>query len=128
LEIRNIPQSYRSFDRGERDGRKMTKGGLDDSILKWSESQSRLATVRSSTSAISIPSATVKLEKKVEEIYSKYFGGEYNGQQEKYIKVGLLLDLSSENNSFEEDPISTSLKDKPIFVSAGSWQGSSQPF
>jgi hypothetical protein len=58
----------------------MTKGGLDDSILKWSESQSRLATVRSSTSAISIPSATVKLEKKVEEIYSKYFGGEYNGQ------------------------------------------------
>ena len=35
-------------------------------------------------------------------------------------KVGLRLDLSSEKNSLEEEQISTSLNDKPIFGSAGS--------
>ena len=62
----------------------------------------------------------MKSEKKEEEIYSKSFGGEYKVQQANCNKVGLRLDLSSEKNSLEEDPISTSLKDKPIFGSAGS--------
>ena len=34
--------------------------------------------------------------------------------------MGLRLDLSSDKNSVEEDTISTSLKDKPVFGSAGS--------
>ena len=56
---------------------------------------------------------TAKSEKKKDEIYSKSFCGEYKVQQASSNKVG--LDLSSEKNSLEEDPISTSLKDKPIF-------------
>jgi len=107
----------RSLDR-EKEGRKMTKGGLDDETLKRPESQSKLATARSI--AIMIPFNTAKSEKKKDEIYSKSFCGEYKVQQASSNKVGLRLDLSSEKNSLEEDPISTSLKDKPIFGSAGS--------
>lgn len=107
----------RSLDR-DKEGRKMTKGGLDDGTLKRPESQSKLATARSI--AIMIPFNTAKSEKKKDEIYSKSFCGEYKVQQASSNKVGLRLDLSSEKNSLEEDPISTSLKDKPIFGSAGS--------
>ena len=107
----------RSLDR-DKEGRKMTKGGLDDGTLKRPESQSKLATARSI--AIMIPFNTAKSEKKEDEIYSKSFCGEYKVQQASSNKVGLRLDLLSEKNSLEEDPISTSLKDKPIFGSAGS--------
>jgi len=110
----------RSLDR-EKDGRKLTKVGimsLDDCGLRRTDSQLKLMAPRSSSSAISIPSHTIKLETKVQDIYSKSFGGEFKGQQAK--KVGLRLDLSSEKGSLDEDQISTSLNDKPIFGSAGS--------
>ena len=85
--------------------------------MKRSESQSKLETVRSV--AIMIPSNNSKQEKK-DEIYSKSFGGEFKRPEENQNKVGLRLDLSSDKNSVEEDTISTSLKDKPVFGSAGS--------
>jgi hypothetical protein len=81
----------RSLDR-DNEGRKMTKGGLDDGILKRPESQSILATARSI--AIMIPFNTVKSEKNEEKIYSKSFGGEYKVQQANSNKVGLRLNLS----------------------------------
>jgi len=104
--------SQRYSDR-ERDGRK--RG--EDRRMKRSESQSKIETVRSV--AIMIPSNNSKQEKK-DEIYSKSFGGEFKRPEDNQNKVGLRLDLSSDKNSVEEDTISSSLKDKPIFGSAGS--------
>jgi len=103
----------------DRDGRKFTIGGFEEGSLRKSESHTLLGSKRSSN--ITIPSTSIKLEKKEEEIYSKSFGGEFKMQHGNTVnKIGLRLDLSPERDSLEEESVSTSLKDKPIFGSAGS--------